>query len=112
MRRRDAHEQDVRTEVVFPSLNLRRALPLNEAVAVECTPKSSGEIGFICGMNMVRGTVVVQRVSLKRTRKHWLTRPKWNLVLCQNCVTYPPTLPVNIVTYGCIAKYFVVAGTD
>ena len=48
------------TEVVFPSLNVRRALPLNEPVVVEFTPKKSGEIGFVCGMNMLRGTVVVQ----------------------------------------------------
>ena len=48
------------TAVVFPSLNIRRALPLNEPVVVEFTPKSSGEIGFVCGMNMLRGTVVVE----------------------------------------------------
>jgi cobalt-zinc-cadmium efflux system membrane fusion protein len=48
------------TEVVFPSLNIRRALPLNEPVVVEFTPKTSGEIGFVCGMNMLRGTVVVE----------------------------------------------------
>src|SRR5262245_17052482 len=48
------------TEVVFPWLNIRRALPLNEPVVIEFTPKNSGEIGFVCGMNMLRGTVVVQ----------------------------------------------------
>jgi RND family efflux transporter MFP subunit len=48
------------TEVVFPSLKIRRALPLNEPVVIEFTPKTSGEIGFVCGMNMLRGTVVVQ----------------------------------------------------
>jgi cobalt-zinc-cadmium efflux system membrane fusion protein len=48
------------TEVVFPSLNIRKALPLNAPVVIEFTPKSSGEIGFVCGMNMLRGTVVVQ----------------------------------------------------
>ena len=48
------------TEVVFPSLNIRRSLPLNEPVAIEFTPRDSGEIGFVCGMNMLRGTVVVQ----------------------------------------------------
>jgi plastocyanin len=48
------------TEVVFPSLNIRRPLPLNEAVAIEFTPKTAGEIGFVCGRNMLRGTVVVQ----------------------------------------------------
>ena len=48
------------TEVVFPSLNIRRPLPLNEPVVIEFTPRDSGEIGFGCGMNMLRGTVVVQ----------------------------------------------------
>jgi hypothetical protein len=48
------------TEVVFPSLNIRRPLPLNEPVVIEFTPRTAGEIGFVCGMNMLRGTVVVQ----------------------------------------------------
>jgi membrane fusion protein, heavy metal efflux system len=48
------------TEVVFPSLNIRRPLPLNEPVVIEFTAKTSGDIGFVCGMNMLRGTVVVQ----------------------------------------------------
>jgi RND family efflux transporter MFP subunit len=48
------------TDVVFPSLNIRRPLPLNEPVVIEFTPESSGEIGFVCGMNMLRGTVVAQ----------------------------------------------------
>jgi len=47
------------TEVVFPSLDIRRALPLNQPVAIEFTPKASGEIGFVCGMNMLRGTLVI-----------------------------------------------------
>jgi RND family efflux transporter MFP subunit len=48
------------TEVVFPSLNIKRALPLNEPVTIEFTPATSGEIAFACGMNMLRGTVVVR----------------------------------------------------
>jgi len=48
------------TEVVFPSLNIKRALPLNEPVQIEFTPAKSGEIAFACGMNMLRGAVVVQ----------------------------------------------------
>ncbi len=48
------------TEVVFPSLNIKRALPLNQPVAIDFTPQGSGEIGFVCGMNMLRGTIVVQ----------------------------------------------------
>jgi RND family efflux transporter MFP subunit len=47
------------TEVVFPSLNIRRALPLNEPVTIEFTPAKTGEIAFVCGMNMLNGIVVV-----------------------------------------------------
>ncbi len=31
----------------------------NEAVVIEFTPDESGEIAFACGMNMLRGTVVI-----------------------------------------------------
>lgn len=48
------------TEVVFPSLDIERALPLNEPVVIEFTPAKDGEVAFACGMNMLRGTVVVQ----------------------------------------------------
>jgi hypothetical protein len=48
------------TEVVFPSLNIKRALPLNEPVVIEFTPAKSGDIAFACGMNMLHGSVVVQ----------------------------------------------------
>ena len=48
------------TEVVFPSLKIKRALPLNEPVVIEFTPASSGDIAFACGMNMLQGTVVVR----------------------------------------------------
>ena len=48
------------TEVVFPSLNIKRALPLHEPVVIEFTPAKSGDIAFACGMNMLHGTVVVR----------------------------------------------------
>lgn len=48
------------TDVVFPALNIKRALPLNEPVVIEFTPESSGDIAFACGMNMLHGTVVVR----------------------------------------------------
>ena len=48
------------TEVVFPSLNLKRGLPLNELVVIEFTPEKSGNIAFACGMNMLHGTIVVR----------------------------------------------------
>lgn len=53
-------EKTCGTEVVFPSLNIRRALPLNQPVDIEFTPQQSGEIQFVCGMNMLRGTVLAQ----------------------------------------------------
>jgi membrane fusion protein, heavy metal efflux system len=48
------------TEVVFPSLNIKRALPLNQPVVIEFPPAKSGDIAFACGMNMLHGTIVVQ----------------------------------------------------
>jgi Cupredoxin-like domain len=48
------------TEVVFPSLTVKRALPLNEPVDIEFTPAKAGEIAFACGMNMLRGTILVE----------------------------------------------------
>ena len=48
------------TSVVFGSLNIKRDLPLNTAVTIEFTPEKAGEIAFACGVNMLRGTVVVQ----------------------------------------------------
>jgi plastocyanin domain-containing protein len=47
------------TEVVFPSLNIKRVLPLNEPVAIEFTPEKTGDVAFACGMNMLKGVVVV-----------------------------------------------------
>jgi RND family efflux transporter MFP subunit len=48
------------TEIVFPALNIKRALPLNEPVAIEFTPAKAGDIAFACGMNMLKGVIVVQ----------------------------------------------------
>jgi plastocyanin domain-containing protein len=53
-------EKSCATEVVFPSLNIKRALPLNQPVTIEFTPAKTGEIAFACGMNMLKGAVVVQ----------------------------------------------------
>ena len=48
------------TEVVVPSLNIKRALPLNVPVVVELPPSNPGHIKFACGMGMLEGTVVVR----------------------------------------------------
>jgi membrane fusion protein, heavy metal efflux system len=46
-------------EILFPSLGIRRALPLNDAVEIRFTP-TSGEIAFVCGMNMLKGVALVR----------------------------------------------------
>ncbi len=45
-------------EVVFPSLGIRKALPLGETVLLQLPPQAAGEIGFACGMGMNRGMIV------------------------------------------------------
>ena len=38
---------------------IKRELPLNESVTVEFTPRK-GEFTFACGMNMVKGKLIVE----------------------------------------------------
>ena len=47
------------TSVQIPEYKIKRDLPLNTPVAVEITPTKTGEFTFMCGMNMVRGSLVV-----------------------------------------------------
>ena len=47
-------------EVVFPSLGLRRALPVGEPVEIEIPTDGAGEVPFHCGMKMLRGKVIVR----------------------------------------------------
>ncbi len=48
------------TEIVIPDYKIEKSLPLNKAVRVEITPKNDGELTFTCGMNMLRGKIIVQ----------------------------------------------------
>ena len=48
------------TEVVFPDYGIRRELPLNQSVVISFTPSKTGDFTFACGMNMVRGRLIVQ----------------------------------------------------
>lgn len=54
-----ADEQNCAGEVVFPSLNVRKKLPVGQTTIVEVTPKKSGDLAFGCGMGMFSGTLVV-----------------------------------------------------
>jgi plastocyanin domain-containing protein len=46
-------------ELVIPALELRRELPPNKAVTIDLPALAPGEYEFRCGMNMIRGTIVV-----------------------------------------------------
>ena len=48
------------TEIAIPALKIERALPLNQPVDIELTPQKNGDIEFTCGMNMFKGTILVQ----------------------------------------------------
>lgn len=47
-------------EVVISAYGINRSLPLNQAVVISFTPKKSGEVSFTCGMNMMRGKLLVR----------------------------------------------------
>jgi plastocyanin domain-containing protein len=46
--------------VVFPELGIRQALPVGEAIVVEIPSSTAREYHFVCGMNMYRGSLVIQ----------------------------------------------------
>ena len=48
------------TEIVMPAFAVNQKLPLNEPVEVVVTPTEPGTIAFACGMDMLKGSIVVQ----------------------------------------------------
>jgi plastocyanin domain-containing protein len=53
-------DQMCATEVVFPELDIKKALPLNEPVAVNVPSDSARTLTFQCGMGMYKGAVLVK----------------------------------------------------
>jgi len=51
---------DCTSRVVFPDFAVSHSLPAYARTAVEFMPDRSGQFGFACGMNMVRGTLIVE----------------------------------------------------
>ena len=51
---------DCTEQVVFPDFRISRRLPAFETTSVRFTPDREGEFTFACGMNMVRGKLVVK----------------------------------------------------
>lgn len=52
--------QNCGEELVIAKYDIRRKLPLKQRVTVILTPTETGEFTFACGMNMMRGKIIVQ----------------------------------------------------
>jgi plastocyanin domain-containing protein len=53
-------DQTCAKEIVLRDFGVKRDLPLNQPVVVTLTPNKKGEFDFTCGMNMMRGKLIVQ----------------------------------------------------
>ncbi|MBA2686289.1 MAG: cupredoxin domain-containing protein [Gemmatimonadaceae bacterium] len=47
-------------EVVFPDFKIRQFLPTGKTTTVEITPPAAGRYEFMCGMSMLRGTLIAE----------------------------------------------------
>ncbi len=47
-------------EIIIPSKNIKKELPLNKTISVQTGKLDKGEITFACGMNMVTGVIIVK----------------------------------------------------
>lgn len=45
-------------EVVFPDFGIRKFLPTGEKTTIELTPPAPGKYEFMCGMSMLRGSII------------------------------------------------------
>ena len=46
--------------VIFGDFGIARDLPAFETTSIELTPDKAGEFTFACGMNMMRGKLIVE----------------------------------------------------
>jgi hypothetical protein len=53
-------ENTCATEVVFPALKIRQALPLGKPVVVDVPPQPAGRLAFSCGMDMYKGQLIIK----------------------------------------------------
>jgi plastocyanin domain-containing protein len=57
--------------VVFGDFGIARPLPAFKTTPVEFTPERAGEFTFTCGMNMMRGKLIVEdRDGIERRKTH------------------------------------------
>ena len=50
-------------EIVFGDFGIARHLPAFQTTTIEFTPETPGEFTFTCGMNMMRGKLVVEQAA-------------------------------------------------
>ena len=53
-------DQTCATEILIPALNVRRALPLNQAVRIDIPAGVADTLNYICGMHMLDGTIAAK----------------------------------------------------
>lgn len=53
-------EENCGDEIVFKDYNIKKKLPVGEVVTVEIEKVKGNEINFACGMDMLKGKIVVQ----------------------------------------------------
>ncbi|MBN9151128.1 MAG: heavy metal translocating P-type ATPase [Micrococcales bacterium] len=56
---------DCSSRVVMPDFKINQLLPAWETTTIEFTPQATGDFGFACGMNMIRGRVQVLERELE-----------------------------------------------
>lgn len=52
--------QNCAREVVFPDLGIKKELPPGQTTVVDITPPRTGPLAFACGMNMLKGKLLVR----------------------------------------------------
>ncbi|CAN5838574.1 hypothetical protein BH20ACI4_BH20ACI4_23500 [soil metagenome] len=54
-------DENCGNEIVFKDLNIKKKLPVGEVVTIDIPTEKSGEINFTCGMNMMKGKIIIQQ---------------------------------------------------
>jgi plastocyanin domain-containing protein len=54
-------DSECAAQVVFPDLNVKQDLALKKDTAVTFVPEKEGEFTFACGMDMMKGKLVVEK---------------------------------------------------
>jgi plastocyanin domain-containing protein len=54
-------DSECTAQVVIPELKVKQNLALKQVTAVEFVPEKQGQFGFACGMDMMKGKLVVEK---------------------------------------------------